>query len=90
MKGIDVCKCIVLSRHGGALNRYRAANPLVKLVKGEKEDIVPDHLQGPSLKIGVKKGPNPTVACMVLKHTASDMRHLGLYYDEFRSFQSGL
>ncbi|GFW24036.1 hypothetical protein TNCV_4950801 [Trichonephila clavipes] len=26
---MDVCKCIVLSRHGGTLNSRRAANPLV-------------------------------------------------------------
>ncbi|GFX27451.1 transposable element Tcb1 transposase [Trichonephila clavipes] len=34
---MDVCKCIVPSRHGGTLNSRRAASPLVRLVERERE-----------------------------------------------------
>ncbi|GFU29371.1 hypothetical protein TNCV_1239781 [Trichonephila clavipes] len=33
-EGMDTCKCIVPSRHGGTLNSGRAASPLVRLVSG--------------------------------------------------------
>ncbi|GFV74081.1 hypothetical protein TNCV_4509881 [Trichonephila clavipes] len=32
-ESMDVCKCIVASRHGGILNSRRAASPLVRLVE---------------------------------------------------------
>ncbi|GFX82644.1 hypothetical protein TNCV_1193191 [Trichonephila clavipes] len=35
-EGMDVCKRIVPSRHGGTLNTYRAASLLVWLVEGEE------------------------------------------------------
>ncbi|GFV92732.1 hypothetical protein TNCV_1375821 [Trichonephila clavipes] len=35
-EGMDVCKCIVLSRQGGTLNSRRAASPFVRLVEGEE------------------------------------------------------
>ncbi|GFX80231.1 hypothetical protein TNCV_2642471 [Trichonephila clavipes] len=37
-KDMDVCKCIVPSRHGGTLNRRRVTSPLVRLVEGEKRN----------------------------------------------------
>ncbi|GFW16863.1 hypothetical protein TNCV_2759911 [Trichonephila clavipes] len=40
-EGMDACKCIVPSRHGGTLNNYQDTSPLVRLVEGED----PDHLQ---------------------------------------------
>ncbi|GFW80844.1 hypothetical protein TNCV_3779241 [Trichonephila clavipes] len=33
---MDVCKCIVPSRHSSTSNSRRAASPLVKLVEGEE------------------------------------------------------
>ncbi|GFT89274.1 transposable element Tcb1 transposase [Trichonephila clavipes] len=33
---MDVCKCIVPSRHGGTLSSRRAASPLVRLVAGDE------------------------------------------------------
>ncbi|GFS73751.1 uncharacterized protein TNCV_1458001 [Trichonephila clavipes] len=33
---MDVCKCIVLSQHGGTLNSRRATSPLVRLVEVEE------------------------------------------------------
>ncbi|GFV85427.1 hypothetical protein TNCV_3772511 [Trichonephila clavipes] len=36
---MDICECIVSSRHGGTLNSRRAASPLVRLV--EREDRFP-------------------------------------------------
>ncbi|GFV74395.1 transposable element Tcb2 transposase [Trichonephila clavipes] len=33
---MDICECIVPSRHGGALNSHQAASPLVRLVEGEE------------------------------------------------------
>ncbi|GFS74820.1 hypothetical protein TNCV_1395211 [Trichonephila clavipes] len=35
-KDMDVCKCLVPSRHGGTLNSRQAASPLVRL--GEREE----------------------------------------------------
>ncbi|GFX43014.1 uncharacterized protein TNCV_436301 [Trichonephila clavipes] len=35
-ESMDVCKCIVPSRHGGTQNSRRAASPLVRLVEGEQ------------------------------------------------------
>ncbi|GFX84041.1 hypothetical protein TNCV_4858491 [Trichonephila clavipes] len=39
---MDVCKCILPSRHGGTLNRHRAASPLVRLVAGDERREAPD------------------------------------------------
>ncbi|GFW43588.1 uncharacterized protein TNCV_4769401 [Trichonephila clavipes] len=47
---MDVCKCIVPSRHGGTLNSRRAASPLVGLVEG----IERWPSQVSSFKIGVE------------------------------------
>ncbi|GFT48837.1 uncharacterized protein TNCV_178881 [Trichonephila clavipes] len=41
---MDVCKCIVSSRHGGTLNSRRAASPLVCLVEGEERWVASDNL----------------------------------------------
>ncbi|GFW70859.1 hypothetical protein TNCV_3366091 [Trichonephila clavipes] len=35
-EGMDVCKCIMPSRHGGTINSCRAASPLLRLMEGEK------------------------------------------------------
>ncbi|PRD27174.1 UNVERIFIED_CONTAM: hypothetical protein NCL1_36120 [Trichonephila clavipes] len=40
---MNVCKCLVPSRHGGTLNSRQAASPLVKLVEGEERWEAPDH-----------------------------------------------
>ncbi|GFV65416.1 uncharacterized protein TNCV_2638461 [Trichonephila clavipes] len=45
---MDVCKCIVPSRHGGTLNSRRAASPLVRLVDGEERWEASDDPQGVS------------------------------------------
>ncbi|GFX76721.1 putative DD41D transposase [Trichonephila clavipes] len=71
-EGLDVCKCIVPSRHGGTLNCHRAASPLVTLVaKGERWDapsqgVLPQNWGETEL--------NRTVTCMVLNATANDRR----------------
>ncbi|GFX91338.1 uncharacterized protein TNCV_4144131 [Trichonephila clavipes] len=52
---MDVCKCIVPSRHEGTLNSRRAASPLMRLVEWEERWKAPDHPTGCSLsKLGVK------------------------------------
>ncbi|GFW82381.1 uncharacterized protein TNCV_3818611 [Trichonephila clavipes] len=81
---MDVCKCIVPSRHGGTLNSRRAASPLVRLVEGEERWEAPDHSQGVLPQNCGETELNRSVTCMVLKATANDMRHLALYHDEFR------
>ncbi|GFV15218.1 uncharacterized protein TNCV_4650501 [Trichonephila clavipes] len=43
---MDVCKCIVPSRHRGTLNSRRAACPFMKLVEEEERREAPDHPQG--------------------------------------------
>ncbi|GFX03629.1 uncharacterized protein TNCV_2112011 [Trichonephila clavipes] len=40
---MDVCKCIMPSRHVGTLNSRRAASHLVRLVEGEERWEAPDH-----------------------------------------------
>ncbi|GFX03744.1 hypothetical protein TNCV_2113161 [Trichonephila clavipes] len=39
---MDVCKCILPSRHGGTLNSRQAASPLMRLVAGVKRWEAPD------------------------------------------------
>ncbi|GFX10494.1 hypothetical protein TNCV_2583161 [Trichonephila clavipes] len=49
---MNVCKCIVPSRHGGTLNIHQASSPLVRLVEEERWEA-PDHPPGYSLsKLG--------------------------------------
>ncbi|GFU81354.1 uncharacterized protein TNCV_3583361 [Trichonephila clavipes] len=86
---IHVCKCIVPSLHGGAINSRRAASPLVWWVEGKErwEDltntgVLPQNWGG--------NEPNRTVTCMVLKVTDNDRRPLTLCHDEFRGHLSGL
>ncbi|GFX47864.1 uncharacterized protein TNCV_4792441 [Trichonephila clavipes] len=82
---MDVCKCIVPFRHGGALNSRRATSPLVWLVEREERWEAPDHTQGflPLNWGGTKQ--KRTVTSMVLKAKANDRRKiLALSRDEFR------
>ncbi|GFU78968.1 uncharacterized protein TNCV_308091 [Trichonephila clavipes] len=81
---MDVCKCIVLLRHGGTLNSRRAASPLVWLVEGEERWETSDHHQSVLPLNWGGTEPNRTVTCMVLKATASDRRHTALCHEEFR------
>ncbi|GFW10946.1 uncharacterized protein TNCV_4459211 [Trichonephila clavipes] len=45
-EGMDVCKCIVLSRHGATLNSRRDSSALVRFVEEEYCWEVPDYTQG--------------------------------------------
>ncbi|GFV51690.1 uncharacterized protein TNCV_1320461 [Trichonephila clavipes] len=82
---MDVCKCIVPSRHEGTLNSRRATSPLVRLVEGEKRWEAPDHPQGVVLPQNwAETELNRSVICMVFKVTANDRSHLALCHDEFR------
>ncbi|GFU65677.1 uncharacterized protein TNCV_636001 [Trichonephila clavipes] len=83
---MDVCNCIVPSRHRSTINSHRATSPLVSL--GLERWEAPDHPQVSSFKIG-RIEPNRTVTCMVLKATANDRRHLALFHDEFRGPRFG-
>ncbi|GFW96022.1 hypothetical protein TNCV_957371 [Trichonephila clavipes] len=47
-EGMDVCKCIVPSRHGGTLNSHPAESPLLRLVIGEERWEAPDSPPGNS------------------------------------------
>ncbi|GFS61207.1 hypothetical protein TNCV_3104681 [Trichonephila clavipes] len=50
---MDVCKCRVLSWHGGTLNSRRAASPLMRLVAGDQRWETPDCPPGcPPSKFG--------------------------------------
>ncbi|GFX85005.1 uncharacterized protein TNCV_4998341 [Trichonephila clavipes] len=81
---MDVCKCIVPSRHGVTLNSCRAASPLVRLVEGEESWEAPDHRQGVLPLNWGEPELNHSVICMVLKATANDRHHSALCHDEFR------
>ncbi|GFX06371.1 uncharacterized protein TNCV_2938991 [Trichonephila clavipes] len=87
---MDVCKCIVPSRHGVSLNSLRAAGPLVRLVEGKERWEAPGHPQGVLHNIGGEIEPNHSVTCMMLKATTKDRRHLALCHEEFRRPRSGL
>ncbi|GFU77764.1 cullin-4A [Trichonephila clavipes] len=78
---MDVCKCLVPSRHGGTLNSRRASTPLVGLVEERCE--APDHPQGVISQNWDETELNRSVNCMVLKASANDRRHLALCHDEF-------
>ncbi|GFX03022.1 uncharacterized protein TNCV_3261681 [Trichonephila clavipes] len=71
---MDVCKRIVLSRHGGALNSRRAASLLVWLMEREERWENPDLLQGTLPQNWGGTELSCTVTCMVLKVTANDRR----------------
>ncbi|GFW65127.1 hypothetical protein TNCV_393931 [Trichonephila clavipes] len=43
---MDVCKCIMPSRHGSTLSRRKAASPLVRLVAGDERWEDPDPTPG--------------------------------------------
>ncbi|GFS57581.1 uncharacterized protein TNCV_1402321 [Trichonephila clavipes] len=81
---MGICECIVPSRHGGTLNRRRAASPLVSLVEREERREAPNHPQGVLPRNWGKTELNRSVTCMVLIATANDRRHLALSHDEFR------
>ncbi|GFS55117.1 uncharacterized protein TNCV_2441871 [Trichonephila clavipes] len=87
---MDICKCIISSRHGGTLNIRRAASPLVRLVEGKERREASDH---PQSILPLKWGGtelNLTVTCMVLRATANDRRHLAFCLKEFRGPRSVL
>ncbi|GFT75805.1 uncharacterized protein TNCV_851131 [Trichonephila clavipes] len=71
---MDVCKCVVPSRHGVTLNSHRTASSLVRLVDGEERLEAPGHPQGflPLNWVGTEL--NHSVTCMVLEATANDRR----------------
>ncbi|GFU75223.1 uncharacterized protein TNCV_2056661 [Trichonephila clavipes] len=86
---MDVCQCIVPSRHRGTLNSRRAASPLVRLVEGKERWEASDPQSVLPLNWG-RTELNRSVTCMVLKATANDRRHLVVCHDEFRAPRSGL
>ncbi|GFU72778.1 retrovirus-related Pol polyprotein from transposon TNT 1-94 [Trichonephila clavipes] len=69
-EGMNVCKCIVLSRHGGNFDSRRAESPLVMLVEGEERWKVPERLRGVLPQNWGGTEQNHTVTCMVLKAKA--------------------
>ncbi|GFV61196.1 uncharacterized protein TNCV_499881 [Trichonephila clavipes] len=86
---MDVCKCIVLSRHGATLNSRRAVSHLVWLVEREERWGLRPPPECSRSKLGWTE-PNRTATCMVLKATANERRHLALCHGEFRGPRSGL
>ncbi|GFT09100.1 uncharacterized protein TNCV_4105551 [Trichonephila clavipes] len=69
---MDVCKCIVPSRHGGTLNSRRAASPLVRMVAGDERPLT--LTQGVLPQNRGRTELNRAVTYMVLKATANDRR----------------
>ncbi|GFW59050.1 uncharacterized protein TNCV_2831561 [Trichonephila clavipes] len=82
---MDLCKCIVPSRHGNTLNSRRVASAPVRLVEVDERCEGSGHPQRvlPQNCSGTKK--NFTVTYMVLKAKANDRgKNLALHQDEFR------
>ncbi|GFY09231.1 cullin-4A [Trichonephila clavipes] len=74
---MDVCNCIVSSRHWGILNSRRTLSHLVNVVEG-KEVVAPNH---PLCVLPQNRGETElslSVTCMVVKATVNDIRHLAL------------
>ncbi|GFW90261.1 uncharacterized protein TNCV_2121281 [Trichonephila clavipes] len=71
---MDVCKCIVPSRHGGTRNSRRASSPLVRLMAGDERWEATDTPQGVVSRNWGRTERNHTVTCMTLKATANDRR----------------
>ncbi|GFX61361.1 uncharacterized protein TNCV_4894051 [Trichonephila clavipes] len=82
-EGIDVCKCIVSSRHLCTSNSRRATSPLVKLVEGEERWVALDYSQGVLPQNWCGNKLNHSITCTVLKAKYNDRRHLALCHDEF-------
>ncbi|GFY00692.1 uncharacterized protein TNCV_2140851 [Trichonephila clavipes] len=68
---MDVCKCIVPSRHEGTLNSRRATSPLMRLVEEEERSEAPDHHQGVLPQNWDETELNRSVTSMVTKRQAS-------------------
>ncbi|GFU07276.1 uncharacterized protein TNCV_2656021 [Trichonephila clavipes] len=83
-EGMDLCKCIVPSRHVSTLNSRRAASPLVRLVERKERWVAHNQKQGVLPQSWGETELNRSVTCMVLKATANDRRYLALCHDEFR------
>ncbi|GFX26721.1 uncharacterized protein TNCV_1838941 [Trichonephila clavipes] len=81
---MDVCKCIVPSRHGGTLNSRRAASPLVRLAEGEGRWEAPSNSHGVLNQNWGETELNCSVTSMLLIAMANDRRHTTLSHDEFR------
>ncbi|GFV83401.1 uncharacterized protein TNCV_3055481 [Trichonephila clavipes] len=79
---MDVCKCIVPSRHGSALNSRRDASPLERTVKEQERQMAPDNPQCVLPQNWGETELNRSVTYTVLKATANDRRHL--CHEEFR------
>ncbi|GFW00747.1 uncharacterized protein TNCV_2305201 [Trichonephila clavipes] len=73
-RDMDVCKCIVPSRHEDNLNSRRTVNPHVRLVEGEESWEAPDPSQGVLRQNWGATKQNCTVTYMVLKAKANDRR----------------
>ncbi|GFU36486.1 cullin-4A [Trichonephila clavipes] len=79
-EGMNVCKCIVPSQHGGILNSHKSS-PVV----GGRKSWRPLHPQGilPQNWCGTEQ--NRTVTCLILKPKANDRcKNLALSHEEFR------
>ncbi|GFU95801.1 uncharacterized protein TNCV_4903931 [Trichonephila clavipes] len=78
IEDMDVCKCIVHSRHGVTLNSRRASSPLVRLVEGKERWEAPVQPQGILPQNWDETEINHSVTCMVLKATANDRCHFAI------------
>ncbi|GFT52397.1 uncharacterized protein TNCV_502271 [Trichonephila clavipes] len=66
---MDVCKCLVPSRHGGTRNSRRVASLLVRMVEAEERREATDHPQCVLTQNRSGIQPNCTVNSMGLKAT---------------------
>ncbi|GFX19174.1 uncharacterized protein TNCV_3013181 [Trichonephila clavipes] len=71
---MDVCKCIVSSRHRGTLNSSRAGSPFVRLGVRDERWEAPDPPPGFRPQNWGGTELNRTVTCMVLKAMTNDRR----------------
>ncbi|GFV06853.1 uncharacterized protein TNCV_1962741 [Trichonephila clavipes] len=76
------CRSYGILRHGGTLNRRRAASPLVRLVERKERWKTPDHPQGVIPQNWGETELNHSVTCMMPKSTTNDGRPLALCHDD--------
>ncbi|GFX68825.1 stonustoxin subunit alpha [Trichonephila clavipes] len=80
-EGMDACKCVVPSQHGGTLNNDRATSPLLRLVEREGRWEAPDHSQSVLSQNWGGTEQIRTVTYMIIDFSSRLTKTLNVFYD---------